>query len=88
MIEKEPSLTARMVAQSRGLHLLLDDDPKIYEDTLAKPLANFPDDEIWGVDNPIWHNALGIHLRAHAGWYVKFCVICAGQATGRTWRAS
>jgi len=33
MIEKEPSQTARWLAQCRGMHLLLDDDPKIYEDT-------------------------------------------------------
>jgi methyltransferase (TIGR00027 family) len=79
MIEKEPSLTARMVAQSRGLHLLLDDDPKIYEDTLAKPLASFPDDEIWGVDNPIWHNALGIHLRAHAVCRSRFVEDCLSE---------
>jgi len=67
MIEEEPSQTARWLAQCRGMHLLLDDAPKIYEDTLGKFLANFPDDdEDWGSNNSDWHEPDSIHLRAHA----------------------
>lgn len=77
MIEKEPSQTARLLAQCRGVHLLLDDDPKIYEDTLAIMLANFPDDdERWAIDNPKWHTASRVHLRAHAVCRSRFVEDC------------
>jgi len=66
MIEKGPSQTAQWLAQCRGMHLLLDDDPKIFEDTFGKILANYPDDEDWGSDNSDWHEPVKIRLRAHA----------------------
>jgi len=77
MIEKEPSQTARWLAQCRGMHLLLDDDPKIYEDTFGKILANYPDDEDWGSDNTEWwHDPKAIRLRAHAVCRSRFVEDC------------
>lgn len=79
MIEKEPSQTARLLAQCRGMHLLLDDDPKIYEDTLARMLANYPDDDgRWAIDNSKWHTASRVHLRAHAVCRSRFVEDCLG----------
>jgi methyltransferase (TIGR00027 family) len=78
MIEKEPSWFARLIALSRGMHLLLDDDPKIYEDTLGRMLANIPDDDkVLGIDKPYWHRLdRGIVLRAHAVCRSRFVEDC------------
>jgi len=59
------------------MHLLLDDDPKIYEDTFGKILANYPDDEDWGSDNTEWwHDPKAIRLRAHAVCRSRFVEDC------------
>ena len=47
MTEKDMSVTARWVAMMRGMHLVIDDAPFIFEDNLARALADIPDDD-WG----------------------------------------
>jgi len=75
MIEKEPSWTARVIALYRGMHILLDDDPKIYEDTLGRQLANLPEDE-WKIDDPDWHEQGPIRLRTHVVCRSRFVEDC------------
>jgi len=64
MTKKSASMMARAVAMSRGIHLVLDDDPKILEDTLGQALADFPDDEPGGINDPMWvdRNSVGIRI--------------------------
>jgi len=51
MDEKEPSRTAIRTAMFRALAYLLDDEPKILDDALARPLAGFATDTDFLEDN-------------------------------------
>jgi methyltransferase (TIGR00027 family) len=68
MTEKGASWTARWVAMARGLHLLIDNDPKILEDTLGQALADFPDDDPGGINDPVWADREKVGIRTHVIW--------------------
>jgi methyltransferase (TIGR00027 family) len=52
----EPSLTALTAAAARAAHLLVDDEPRIFADTLAQPLLGDRADELLA-----YHHAQGRH---------------------------
>jgi methyltransferase (TIGR00027 family) len=68
MTEKGASWTARWTAMARGIHLVLDDDPKIFEDTLGRALADFPDDDPSGINAPSWADRENVGVRTHVIW--------------------
>ena len=68
MTEKGASWTARWTAMARGMHLLIDDDPKIFEDTLGQALADFPDDDPTGINAPGWVDRENTAIRTHVIW--------------------
>lgn len=68
MTNKGVSMTARWVAMMRGIHLLIDDDPKIFEDTLGQDLANIPDDDMGGINDPMWVDKEKAGNRTHMIW--------------------
>ena len=68
MTEKGASWTARWAAMARGMHLVIDDDPKIFEDTLGQALASFPDDDPTGINDPAWADREDLTIRTHILW--------------------
>ena len=68
MTKKGASMMARAVAMARGMHLVLDDEPKILEDTLGQALAAMPDDEPGGINDPMWTNRDRVGIRIVPVW--------------------
>src|SRR5215475_2169437 len=68
MAKKSASMTARWVAMTRGMHLVIDDEPKILQDTLGKALAAIPDDDPIGINSPIWADKVYVWFRIYPVW--------------------
>jgi methyltransferase (TIGR00027 family) len=68
MKEKGASMTARWVAMMRGMHLVVDDNPKIFTDQFGQALADLPDAEIGGINDPNWVDPEKTGNRTHMIW--------------------
>lgn len=76
MAKKDASMMARAVAMSRGMHLVLDDEPKILEDTLGRALADMPDDEPGGINDLMWANKDRVGIRILPVWRSRVTEDC------------
>src|SRR5215468_2989961 len=68
MTKRSASTTARWVAMMRGMHLVIDDEPKIHEDTLGKALADIPDDDPIGINDAYWADRVNVWFRIYPVW--------------------
>ena len=64
----QPSLTAFTAAAARAAHLIVDDDPPIFADTLAEAMLGERADELIG-----FHRAHGTHPILSGAWAQVTC---------------